>query len=219
MRLSGQEGEENCAMGAGSAGSSVRAVLASNPDAHFHAESICLDPDCLHPDHPGSASVYYPTWVDIWQQERKGFLLRDHVFRVFCKTHPGLNLAVHNDKLVLMPANTQDESQQWVKDESYGLRAKDCYGHPAFSLINKKTGKILKHGKHKGHQVHLMDYEANVRDDDIMWTESQDFGEGFKTLRCASNTLLNLTVSGQGKSLELDTWHKTDHQLWKVFPL
>ena len=65
----------------------------------------------------------------------------------------------------------------------------------------------------------LMDYEANVRDDDIMWTESQDFGEGFKTVRCASNTLLNLTVSRGGKTLELDTWHKTANQLWKIFPL
>ena len=62
-----------------------------------------------------------------------------------------------------------------------------------------------------------MDYEANIRDDDIMWTESQDFGEGFKTVRCASNTLL--TVSGGGKTLELDTWHKTANQLWKIFPL
>jgi hypothetical protein len=40
-----------------------------------------------------------------------------------------------------------------VKDDSYGLRVRDNYGHPAFCLINKGTGMILKHGKHKGEQV------------------------------------------------------------------
>ncbi|KAI5057698.1 hypothetical protein GOP47_0027713 [Adiantum capillus-veneris] len=200
-------------------GGDLQAILEIQPDAHFHEQSLCVDPTCLQPHLLPSSKVFYPSWADLWQHQHHGLLLRDHIFRVFCKTHPGFNLAVQHGKLALLPANTQDESQQWVKDESYSLRVKDCYGHPAFSLINKGTGKILKHGKHKGVQVHLMDYNANVRDDDVMWTESQDFGEGFKTLRCASNTLLNLTASGQGKTLELDTWHKADHQLWKVFPL
>lgn len=125
----------------------------------------------------------------------------------------------------MVPANSEDEAQQWVKDASYGMRVKDNYGHPAFSLVNKATNKILKHAKEKGQQVLLMDYRPGIRDDDILWTESQDFGEGFKTVRSASDTLLNMTVFEgnkkirNGSALVLDTWHTADHQLWKVFPL
>lgn len=35
---------------------------------------------------------------------------------------------------------------------------KDNYGHPAFTLVNKKTRKLLKHAKEKGQQVICIDY-------------------------------------------------------------
>jgi hypothetical protein len=62
-------------------------------------------------------------------------------------------------------------------------------------------------------------------EDELFWTESQDFGEGFRTIRMVSNTRLNLSVLRAGNtsenrfSLVLDTWHKKDNQLWKLFPL
>jgi hypothetical protein len=63
-----------------------------------------------------------------------------------------------------------------------------------------------------------------MEEDELFWTESQDFGEGFRTIRMVSNTRLNLSViraenSENGFSLVLDTWHKKDNQLWKLFPL
>jgi hypothetical protein len=70
-----------------------------------------------------------------------------------------------------------------------------------------------------------VDYQQDINDDSILWSESQDFGEGFKTLRSVSDTLLNLTVfEGQkkirnGSPLVLDTWHKKNHQLWQLSPL
>ena len=70
-----------------------------------------------------------------------------------------------------------------------------------------------------------MDYQPDIKDESILWSESQDFGDGFKTVRSASDTLLNLTVFEghkkirNGSALVLDTWHKKDHQLWKLSPL
>ena len=70
-----------------------------------------------------------------------------------------------------------------------------------------------------------MDYQPDIKDEGILWSESQDFGDGFKTVRSASDTLLNLTVFEghkkirNGSALVLDTWHKKDHQLWKLSPL
>ncbi|KAI5057646.1 hypothetical protein GOP47_0027661 [Adiantum capillus-veneris] len=108
-------------------------------------------------------------------------LPQGQLVRVFCQKNQAFNLAVEHNNIIMKAANTEDEAQQWIKDESYGMRIKDNYGYSAFSLVNKKTGKILKHPKAKGHQVLLMEYRPDIKDDDILWSESQDFGEGFKT--------------------------------------
>ncbi|MCO5605900.1 hypothetical protein L7F22_060086 [Adiantum nelumboides] len=131
--------------------------------------------------HEAFASEYPPS-------HHQPQLPQGQLVRVFCKTNQAFNLAVEHNNVIMKAADTEDDAQQWIKDDSYGMRVRDNYGHTAFSLVNKKTGKILKHPKEKGHQVLLMDYRPDIRDDDILWSESQDFGEGFKTVRCASNT-------------------------------
>ena len=88
-------------------------------------------------------------------------------------------------------------------------------------------------------QVYLVDHRRGMVDEDLMFTESQDFGEGFRTVRLASDTLLNMTLmpeeeksSGglfhhhkaenqvkEGTPITLDTWHEKEAQLWKIFPL
>lgn len=159
--------------------------------------------------------------------------------KIICKANKTYNLSVRNDNPVLAPADSEDATQLWIKDCSYGERTKDNYGSPAFALINKSTRKILKHSKEKGHQVILVDYRPGVLDEDLLWTESDDFGEGFRTVRMASDTLLNMTLFHkeekksffhlgaeksadevkEGTPIVLDTWHKNDLQLWKIFPL
>lgn len=166
-------------------------------------------------------------------------LPQGHLAKIFCKVDKTFNLAVRNDAPVMAPADSQDPTQLWVKDMSYGERTKDNFGSPAFALINRATGKVLKHGKEKGHQLHLVEYRPGMLDEDVLFTESQDFGEGFKTVRMASDTLLNMTLFHdkegkkslfhhssksahevkEGTPLVLDTWHETDNQLWKIFTL
>lgn len=83
----------------------------------------------------------------------------------------------------------------------------------------------------------MVDYRPGFVDEDLLFSESQDFGEGFRTVRMASDTLLNMTVPHEeekkslfhhtekipevteGAPVVLDTWHKIDRQLWKIFPL
>ena len=75
------------------------------------------------------------------------------IVKIFSKADKTFSLGVRNDTPVMVPADSNDPTQFWVKDLSYGERTKDNYGCPAFVLINKATGKALKHGKEKGHQV------------------------------------------------------------------
>ena len=83
----------------------------------------------------------------------------------------------------------------------------------------------------------MVDFRPGMLDEDILFSESQDFGEGFRTIRNASDTLLNVTIFHEpekkslfhrdksaneikeGTPLVLDTWHENDRQLWKIFPL
>jgi len=150
--------------------------------------------------------------------------------KVFCKLDGDYLLACHNDTLVMATANNLDESQQWIKDVSFGEHVKDIYGYPAFALVNKGHKKVLKHAKEEDQdqKVIVADYMPGMPDDSILWTQSQDFGDGFRTIRIASDTLINITVYHgdrrlhglkNGSPLILDTWHKQDHQLWKILPL
>eukprot|EP00249_Psilotum_nudum_P011757 c23364_g1_i1 orf=760-1338(-) len=165
--------------------------------------------------------------------------LQGELVKIFCKADRTYNLGIRNEAAVIVPSDSDDETQLWIKDVSYGARTKDNYGSPAFALVNKAQRKALKHSKEKGQQVILVDYRPGMQDEDILWTESQDFGEGYKTVRSAYDTLLNLTLFQEEKKgglfhhsdkhstpevkegcpVVLDTWHKGDHQLWKIFNL
>lgn len=151
-------------------------------------------------------------------------LPKGQLVRIFCKSNRSLNLAVKSGRLTMVDADAENESQQWIRDDKYSTRVRDSNGHPAFMLINRASKMVLKHASGKWQEVQLAYYSPDIQDDDLFWTESQDFGEGFKSVRMASDTLLNLSVGSgnkfeDGSHLILDTWHKKDTQLWKVFPL
>eukprot|EP00250_Pteridium_aquilinum_P002315 c12513_g1_i1 orf=735-1307(-) len=165
-----------------------------------------------------------------------------NLVKIICKVDKTFNLGVHNGAPAMVPADSGDSSQIWLKDQTYGERTKDNYGSPAFALVNQDTKMVLKHGNQKGHQLILAEYQPYMLDEDVLFSESQDFGEGFKTIRMASDTLLNMTLFHAalfqkeekkslfhhssnkavievktGTPLVLDTWHENDTQLWKIF--
>lgn len=52
------------------------------------------------------------------------------------------------------------QSQAWIKDISYGNQVKDEDKRRSFALVNKATGKAIKHGFGSGYLVgiHIATY-------------------------------------------------------------
>ncbi|XP_020107882.1 ricin B-like lectin R40C1 [Ananas comosus] len=106
----------------------------------------------------------------------------------------------------------------------YSAKVKDEDGKPAFALVNKATGEALKHSFGFGHYVRLIPYNPGYLDESVLWTESDDLGGGFHTIRMVNNTGLlfdSLNSSGgvsEGNPLGLWKWNEGDNQRWKIVP-
>jgi len=154
-------------------------------------------------------------------------LPRGQVVRVLTKANPDFSLAIRNGSAVLVHANANDTHQQWVMDETYSTKVKDEASCPSFSLVNKATGQVLKHGLGETQPVLLTEYQLNTFDESILWTMSGDMGQGYRTIRLVNNIHLNLDAfhgdkkSGgikDGNPVVLWSWKKGDNQLWKIVP-
>lgn len=154
-------------------------------------------------------------------------LPRGQVVRVSCKADPDFSLAVRNGSAVLVHANANDEFQHWIKDETYSVKVKDERSYPSFSLVNKATGQALKHGLGETQPVLLTEYRLDTLDESILWTMSEDMGQGYRTLRQVNDIRLNVDAfhgdkkSGgikDGNPLVLWGWKKGENQLWKIAP-
>ena len=75
-------------------------------------------------------------------------------------------------------------------------------------------------------QVNLARYEAeDDADVSVLWTESQDVGDGFRCIRMVNNTRLNFdALNGDkyhggvrdGTEIVLWKWCEGDNQRWKI---
>ncbi|KAJ4816876.1 Ricin B-like lectin R40C1 [Rhynchospora pubera] len=106
---------------------------------------------------------------------------------ISCRRKEGFNLTVRNGTVVLAPADPNDTNQIWIKDVSYANRVKDQDGKQAFALINKATGKAIKHGFGPGYLVQLAEFNRNYLDSSLLWTESEK-ALGFREIRMQANT-------------------------------
>lgn len=147
--------------------------------------------------------------------------------RAFCKANPDFSLTIRHGSVVLAPVNAHDEFQHWIKDEKYSTKVKDEASCPSFALVNKATGQALKHGLGETQPVLLTEYRPDAFDESILWTMSQDMGNGFRTLRQVNNIRLNVDAfhgdkkSGgitDGTPVVLWEWKKGENQLWKLVP-
>ncbi|KAJ4721211.1 Ricin B, lectin domain containing protein, partial [Melia azedarach] len=143
-------------------------------------------------------------------------------FKVYCKKDPHYSLAVRHNTVVLVPADSSDHHQHWYKDEKYSAQKKDEEGYPCFALINKATKLALKHSKGGGEPVQLERYDPSVMDVSVLWTQSMDFGEGYRTLRMVNNIRLNVDAFQgdqrieDGNKIVLWEWNQGANQLWKI---
>ncbi|KAJ3699485.1 hypothetical protein LUZ61_003190 [Rhynchospora tenuis] len=106
---------------------------------------------------------------------------------ISCRRKEGFNLTVCKGTVMLAPADSKDRNQIWIKDVSYANQVKDQDGKQAFALVNKATGKAIKHGFGPGWLVKLADFNRNDLDSSFLWTES-DKELGFKEIRMQANT-------------------------------
>ncbi|KAK4272238.1 hypothetical protein QN277_020822 [Acacia crassicarpa] len=72
--------------------------------------------------------------------------------RIFTKADPNYSLTIRDGKVILAPSDPGDEYQHWYKNESPSW-AKDEFGRPAFSLVNKASGEALEHSIGETHSV------------------------------------------------------------------
>uniref|UniRef100_A0A1J3F8C2 Ricin B-like lectin R40G3 n=1 Tax=Noccaea caerulescens TaxID=107243 RepID=A0A1J3F8C2_NOCCA len=147
--------------------------------------------------------------------------------KVYSKADPNYYLTIRDGKVILAPSDPSDQAQHWYKDEKYSTKVKDADGFPCFALVNKATGEALKHSVGAGKPVHLVRYDPDRLDESVLWTQSKDVGEGYRTIRMVNNVRLNVDAyhgdkkSGgvrDGTTIVLWDWNKGDNQLWKIFP-
>lgn len=73
--------------------------------------------------------------------------------------------------------------------------------------------------------MQLVPYNPDVLDMSVLWSESKDFGDGYRTIRMVNNIRLNMDAfhgdkrSGgvrDGTSIVAWQWNQGDNQLWKI---
>ncbi|KAL5547117.1 hypothetical protein UlMin_006804, partial [Ulmus minor] len=154
-------------------------------------------------------------------------LANKRTFKVVSKAEANFSLSIRYGKVILARSDPSDVFQHWYKDEKYSTRVKDEEGCPCFSLVNKATGQALKHSLGASHPVPLIPYIQYRLDESILWTQSRDLGDGFRTIRMVNNVHLNVDAlhgdkhSGgvhDGTIIVLWAWNKGDNQRWKIVP-
>nr|ADR71295.1 hypothetical protein 19 [Hevea brasiliensis] len=156
------------------------------------------------------------------------YLSKKPSYKVYCKADPNFFLTIRDGKVVLAPPDPSDEFQHWYKDEKFSTMVKDEEGFPSFALVNKASGKALKHSFGPTHPVLLTPYDPDDLEASILWTESKDLGDGYRIVRMLNNIRLNVEAlrgdkkSGgvsNGTKVVLAYWNKGDHQKWRIAPL
>ncbi|VVB02682.1 unnamed protein product [Arabis nemorensis] len=134
--------------------------------------------------------------------------------KVYSKAEPNYYLTIRDGKVILAPSDPSDEAQHWYKDEKYSTRVKDEEGFPCFALVNKATGEAVKHSVGATQPVHLTRYDPDTLDESVLWTESKDMGEGYRTIRMVNNVRLNFDAyhgdhkSGGVRDEKCSSWIK-----------
>ncbi|GJN28946.1 hypothetical protein PR202_gb17124 [Eleusine coracana subsp. coracana] len=93
-------------------------------------------------------------------------LAEQNAVRIFCNASEECSMIVRDDMVCLAPTKPSDDNQ-------------DEEGSPAFAMVNKTTGEAIEHSLGQCDPVKLVPYEANGIDESVLWTESNDVGDGF----------------------------------------
>lgn len=145
--------------------------------------------------------------------------------RVYSKAEPNYSLTIRDGKVILARSDPSDPYQHWIKDEKFSLKVKDEQGYPSFALVNKHTGQAIKHSIGPAQPVQLTTHQPNTFDESVLWTESKDLGDSYRTIRMVNNIKLNIdALNGDqnhggvrdGTTIVLWEWKTGDNQRWKI---
>ncbi|KAJ4760588.1 Ricin B-like lectin R40C1 [Rhynchospora pubera] len=115
--------------------------------------------------------------------------------KIHCRGKVGYNLTIAEDGITVMlvPSNPKDKHQHWIKETAYGIPVKDEQKNVSFAIVNKATGKAIKHGYGSGYLVQVTPFNRNYMDASLLWTESNYADDhGFQEIRVASNISMTL---------------------------
>ncbi|XP_010528774.1 PREDICTED: uncharacterized protein LOC104805794 [Tarenaya hassleriana] len=179
------------------------------------------------PSHQTHSSVFHQSHEANRLPANLAGLAGRPTVKVYCKAEPNYYLAIRDGQVILALSDPSDEAQHWYKDEKYSTRIRDAEGCPCFALINKATGEALKHSIGETQPVQLILYDPDRLDESVLWTESKDLGDGYRTVRMVNDIRLNVDAyhgdqrSGgvrDGTLIVLWSWNKGDNQSWKIVP-
>ncbi|XP_050225603.1 ricin B-like lectin R40G3 [Mercurialis annua] len=191
---------------------------------HVSHQRFDLDPET---ENSNSFRPHLPTFVQHHTHQSNLDFSNRPTYKVYCKADPNFHLTIRDGSVVLAPSDPSDQFQNWFKDEKYSTRVRDEEGHPCFALVNKASGEVMKHSIGDTQPVQLIPYNPDVLDQSILWSESKDLGDGYRTVRMINNIRLNVDAfhgdknSGgvrNGTTIVLWKWNKGDNQRWRIIP-
>uniref|UniRef100_A0A453TBC6 PH domain-containing protein n=1 Tax=Aegilops tauschii subsp. strangulata TaxID=200361 RepID=A0A453TBC6_AEGTS len=164
---------------------------------------------------------------DATEHEGEGSI-NECTVRMFCSAGgEEYSVAARDGTVCLVPTDPGDDLQHWVKVMRRSTSIKDEDGYPAFALVNKHTGEAIKHSLGESHPVRLVRYDPDYLDESVLWTESEDVGDGFRCVRMVNNIHLNFDAldAGEGQggvhdgtAIVLWEWCEGENQRWKILP-
>ncbi|XP_066385366.1 ricin B-like lectin R40G2 [Miscanthus floridulus] len=158
--------------------------------------------------------------------------------RILCQSGQDLSLTVRDGTAVLARADDKDQRQCWVQSFRNTGRVTDYEGHLAFALVNWATGKALQRQRQRQRagfsfffspqtQVGLVGHRPDSVDVALLWTQSEDLGEGFHGLRSvtdvgfvldAANAVPEAGGAHDGTPILVFPWNGGHNQKWKMVP-
>ncbi|XP_078166100.1 ricin B-like lectin R40C1 [Carex rostrata] len=145
-----------------------------------------------------------------------------HTVKIICQAKQGYNLAIDTDgsTVLSVPSNPKDKYQYWIKETAYGVPVKDEKGQEAFALVNKATGKAIKHGFGYNYLVQVSPFNRNYLDPSLLWTESSGVSHGFQQIRMQNSIDISFDIFNKGIGdsplLGLSKSESGAHKNWKI---
>ncbi|CAN6227405.1 unnamed protein product [Urochloa humidicola] len=142
--------------------------------------------------------------------------------RIFCKAKTTLNMGVRGDEVVLVNADSNDESQHWFQDYGAVGKVTDDTGRRAFVLVNRTTGQAMVNIENV---VRLLPYSGHVAVPiSMLWSQGVQLEGGFTEIRTLKDISLTLNgINGYVKQGTVIGLYNSEphslHAIWRIDPV